>query len=103
MNRLSENVCDMIEDALSRLLSVNEVIEDVDFNLCLAPTPGGLVTVGLVHIGMKGMLLGSIMRHTNITDLGDLTNQTQVDTIVRSMLEIIRVNRAKQLNGPIQP
>lgn len=103
MDRLSDQVCDKVTDALMRMLAFGEQVESIEFSLTVVPTPNGLVPVGVVYVAVKGPLLGSVLQNTDVVlDLSVLATQQGIDVSVRQSLDAIRSQKAAilaQANG----
>lgn len=98
MNRLSDQVCDMVADALTRM-AFGEQVDGIEFSLTLLPTPGGLAPAGLVHVAIKGPVIGSVLRNISVlVDLSALTQQV-IDETVHQSLEVLRSQRASILTA----
>jgi hypothetical protein len=101
MDRLSDRVCDMVEDALTRLLAFGEQVDAIEFQLTIMPNQlGQPMTVGLIHLALKGPIIGQALRNTDvIPDLQMLDRQDAIDESVRRCLDMLRGMRAQVLAG----
>lgn len=96
--RLRERTLEMVEDALVRTLAFGETVDAIDFALTVAPTPQGMAIVGMLHVSLKGPVLGTTLGNVDMCpDLGALSSQEFIDDRVRICLEAVRQQRAQQL------
>lgn len=100
MERLSDQVCEKVADALTRMLAFGELVESIEFSLTVVPTPNGLIPVGVVYVALKGPLVGSVLQNTDVVlDLSVLASQQGIDQSVRQSLDSIRAQKAAILAG----
>ena len=90
--RLTTLVAEWIGPALERHSGGDPIMWD----LTVTPTPNG---VGLaVIMFMPGPVLGSVIHSTMVLPNPLGLNEEGADSLVRSMVEALRVERTKQLN-----
>lgn len=95
MDRLSDQVCDKVDDALTRMLAFGEQVDSIEFAMALLPTTNGIMPVGIVYVGIKGPVLGTVLFNADVVlDLSLLASQDQVDGCVRQSLDQIRSRKA---------
>lgn len=95
---LRERTLAMVDDALERILAFGEIVDCTEFQLVLMPGPQGLTFVGMIHVSLKGPVLGTTIGNFDlVTDLGLLTSQEFIDDRVRTSLESIRTQKAQTL------
>lgn len=104
MDRLSDQVCDKIEDALVRMLAFGEQVDSIDFTLAALPTPDGLMAVGILWVALKGPVLGTVLSNVDvIVDLSLTSTKEGIDASVRTSLESIRSRKAAILADAVLP
>lgn len=97
---LRERTLEMVDDALGRCLAVNEIVDCTEFALALMPGPQGFVIVGILHVALKGPVLGTTIGNFDVLgDFGPISSQAFIDARVRACLESIRAQKAQILAG----
>lgn len=98
MTTLRERTLEMVGDALTRCLGYGEELDCYDFGLVMLMGTQGPFLGGVIHISLKGVLVGTTMGNTDvIPDVGALSSQQFIDGSVRGSLEAIRKRRAALL------
>lgn len=99
--RTSDKVLAMVDDALERLTTPDEIVASTDFSFAALPAVTGVIVVGIMHIAIKGVELGTVIENFNIIgDTALLAPQEFIDNCVRTGLESIRTQKAQALALP---